>query len=110
MLPKEEAKTEVRGPIPFLGFDPEIRTINLPDGRVAAYMTHSAFEVDPTLVHKMAAAPALVEALQAVMDGCHYGSITMEGQSLPPTWHSIRMPTPEVMDKVRAALALATAP
>lgn len=67
-MTKEETNTEVRGPIPFLGFDPENGTINLPDGRVAAYMAQSAHEADPTLGHKMAAAPELVVALRTIAE------------------------------------------
>lgn len=103
MLPKEEANTEVRGPIPFLGFDPENGTINLPDGRVAAYMAHSAHEADPTLGHKMAAAPELVEASTKLLS--RYVSLAGSGDC--GFWD------PETETEViamRAALALATAP
>lgn len=95
MLPKDQAMTP-------LGFDPEMGTINRPDGRVAAFMSHSTHEADPTLGRKMAAAPALVEASTELL--ARYVSLAGSGDC--GLWD----PETEIeVIAMRAALALATA-
>lgn len=51
----------------------------------------------------ISAAPALLEALQAVMQGSRYCEI--QGYA---DWHEIAMPTRAALDKARAAIATAT--
>lgn len=85
-----------------LRFDPGLGIICTPDDMPVAFMDRSAHERDPSLGHAMAAAIEMREALEAIMAPCGYGVLSVGPTA--PGWHSIRTPTPEVMDKVRLAL------
>lgn len=56
----------------------------------------------------IAAAPDLLEAVKALMEGSEFGSVHIEGwDDAPPGWNTIRMPSEPALEKGRLAIAKA---
>lgn len=59
----------------------------------------------PEIARTLTAAPGLLAALKAMMGNSEFRSIEIHlGESLPPMWTRICMPSPEALDLARAAI------